>query len=136
MNTVVIMGRLVADPEMRTTGSGLNVCNIRVAVDRDVKPDSEGQKADFFDVVCWRSTADFVNKYFMKGKPILVQGRLQQRQYEDKNGQKRSVVEIVAQNVEFCGGDKKATQVAPADLNGNMGFDEIVAPLDDGEIPF
>lgn len=117
MNVVVIMGRLVADPIVRTANGDLKVANLRIAVDRPVKKGAEKQ-ADFFDVVAWRHTAEFVEKYFVKGKPILIQGRLQSRNWTDKNEQKRVSIEIVADNVEFCGGDK--VEKKPAEIPNMM----------------
>lgn len=103
VNCAVIMGRLVADPELRTTGSGVSVTSFAVAVDRRFANKDEEKQADFIDVVAWRQTADFVCKYFRKGSMIAVQGNIQTRMYEDKDGNKRKAVEIVADNVSFCG---------------------------------
>ena len=97
------MGRLVADPELRTTPNGISVTSFCVAVDRSFVKAGEERKADFINVVAWRQTADFVTRYFHKGSMIAVQGSIQTRSYEDKNGNKRTAVEIVADNVSFCG---------------------------------
>ncbi len=102
LNTAIIMGRLTADPELRKTTSGLSVTSFTVAVERNYKSGEERQ-ADFINVVAWRGTADFVSTYFKKGQMIAVQGSIQTRNYEDKNGNKRTAVEIVADNVSFCG---------------------------------
>ncbi|MCH5192254.1 MAG: single-stranded DNA-binding protein [Oscillospiraceae bacterium] len=102
LNTAIIMGRLTADPELRTTQSGLSVTSFTVAVDRAYKRGDERQ-TDFINIVAWRSTADFVSRYFRKGQMIAVQGSIQVRNYEDKNGNKRTAVEIVADSVSFCG---------------------------------
>lgn len=102
LNTAIIMGRLTADPELRKTTSGLSVTSFTVAVERNYKSGEERQ-ADFINVVAWRGTADFVSTYFKKGQMIAVQGSIQTRNYEDKNGIKRTAVEIVADNVSFCG---------------------------------
>jgi single-strand DNA-binding protein len=102
LNTAIIMGRLTADPELRTTQSGISVTSFTVAVDRAYKSGDERQ-TDFINVVAWRGTADFVSRYFSKGQMIAVQGSIQTRSYEDKNGNKRTAVEIVADNVSFCG---------------------------------
>ena len=102
LNTAIIMGRLTADPELRTTQTGLSVTSFTVAVDRNYKSGDERQ-TDFINVVAWRGTADFVSRYFKKGQMIAVQGSIQTRSYEDKNGNKRTAVEIVADNVSFCG---------------------------------
>ncbi len=103
LNNAVIMGRLVADPELRTTGSGISVSSFTVAVDRRFNRQGEERQADFIDIIAWRQTAEFVCKYFRKGSMIAVQGYIQTRMYEDKNGNKRKAVEIVADNVSFCG---------------------------------
>lgn len=102
LNSVIIMGRLTADPELRTTTSGLSVTSFTVAVDRNYKSGDERQ-TDFINCVAWRATADFVTRYFRKGQMIAVQGSLQVRNYEDKNGNKRTAYDVVADNVSFCG---------------------------------
>ncbi|MBR2868216.1 MAG: single-stranded DNA-binding protein [Clostridia bacterium] len=103
LNNAVIMGRLVADPELRTTGSGISVTSFTVAVDRRFVRQGEERQADFIDIIAWRQTAEFISKYFRKGSMIAVQGSIQTRMYEDKNGNKRKAVEIVADNASFCG---------------------------------
>ena len=103
LNNAVIMGRLVARPELKTTESGISVTSITVAVDRRFNKQGEERQADFIDVVAWRQSAEFVCKYFDKGSMIAVQGSIQTRTYEDKDGNKRKAVEIVADNVSFCG---------------------------------
>ena len=103
LNCAIIMGRLVADPELRTTQSGISVTSFRVAVDRNFVPQGGERQTDFIDVVAWRQTAEFVSKFFHKGSMIAVQGSIQTRNYEDKNGNKRTAVEIVADNVSFTG---------------------------------
>ena len=109
LNNAVIMGRLVADPELRTTGSGISVSSFTVAVDRRFNRQGEDRQADFIDIIAWRQTAEFVCKYFRKGSMIAVQGYIQTRMYEDKNGNKRKAVEIVADNVSFCGSKNEST---------------------------
>lgn len=103
VNCAVIMGRLVADPELKTTSTGLSVTSFTVAVDRRFVKTGEERQADYIDVVAWRQTADFVTRFFRKGSMIAIQGYIQTRIYEDKNGSKRKAVEIVADNVSFCG---------------------------------
>ena len=103
LNVVALMGRLVADPELRTTTQGTNVCRFRLACDRSYVRQGEQRQADFIDVVAWRQTAEFVSKYFQKGSLIAIQGSLQTRQYQDKSGQNRTAVEVLADNVSFCG---------------------------------
>lgn len=100
MNRVTIIGRIAADPELKQTTSGLSVCNFTIAVDRKGTKGEE-RITDWLEVVTWRHTAEFVSRYFQKGSPIIVEGSLQTRMWEDKAGQKRKVVEIVADNVEF-----------------------------------
>lgn len=105
INTVVIMGRMVRDPELRTLDSGTNVTSFSVAVDRNyVDKTTNERQADFLNVVAWRYTADFICKYFHKGDMIALNGELQSRQYTDKDGNKRTAIEIVANNASFCGG--------------------------------
>ncbi|MEG2015985.1 MAG: single-stranded DNA-binding protein [Oscillospiraceae bacterium] len=103
LNCAVIMGRLTADPELRTTNTGLSVTSFTVAVDRSFVKAGEERQADFINVVAWRNTADFVTRYFHKGSMIAVQGSIQTRNYEDKQGNKRTAFEIVADNISFCG---------------------------------
>lgn len=104
LNVVALVGRLVADPELKTTQSGNSVCTFRVAVDRSYVPQGEERQADFITVTAWRKTAEFVSKYFQKGSMISVQGRLETRQYQDKNGNNRTSTEVLASQVSFCGG--------------------------------
>ena len=101
LNVVAIMGRLVADPELRTTPQGINVCSFRIACDRNFARQGEQRQADFIDIVAWRSQAEFVSKYFQKGSLIAIEGSLQTRQYQDKNGNNRTAIEIVASNINF-----------------------------------
>ncbi|MBE6827719.1 MAG: single-stranded DNA-binding protein [Ruminococcaceae bacterium] len=103
INCAVIMGRLTADPELRKTPTGKSVVNFTVAVDRTYVRPGEDRQADFINVVAWNQTADFITRYFRKGSMIAVQGSIQTRSYEDKNGNKRQAVEILADNVSFCG---------------------------------
>ncbi len=103
LNRVILMGRIVADPELKTTGTGISVTSFRIAVDRSYVKSGEERKADFFDIVCWRSTAEFVCRYFGKGSLIAVEGQLQSRTYQAKDGTNRYVVEVVADNVSFTG---------------------------------
>ena len=112
LNVVAIMGRLVADPELRTTPSGVNVVSFRIACDRNYARPGEQRQADFIDIVAWRQTAEFVSKYFQKGSLIAIEGSIQTRQYQDKNGNNRTAVEVVANNVSFAG---------PKNSNSNAG---------------
>lgn len=103
INRVILMGRLVADPELKTTTSGISVTSFRIAVDRSYVKAGEQRQADFFDVVAWRSSAEFVCRNFSKGSLIAVDGQLQSRQYQTKDGQNRTAIEVVADNVSFTG---------------------------------
>lgn len=105
LNRIIIMGRLTRDPELRRTQSGTAVTSFSVAVDRDFKSQAGERETDFIDVVAWRSTAEFVAKYFTKGRMAVVEGRLQLRDWNDKDGNKRRSAEVVADNVYF--GDSK-----------------------------
>lgn len=143
LNCAVIMGRLTADPELRQTPNGVAVTTFTVAVDRSFVRQGEERKADFISVVAWRQTAEFVSKYFSKGSMIAVQGSIQTRTYDDKNGSKRYVVEIVADNVSFCGSKSEsgtngapraAAPAAPSFSNGSA--DDFAAMADDDDLPF
>ena len=113
LNRIVIMGRLTRDPELRRTQNGTAVTSFSIAVDRDFKSRDNGEKAtDFIDVVAWRQTAEFVCQYFTKGRMAVVEGRLQIRDWQDKDGNKRRSAEVVADNVYF--GDSR-----PAGNGGN-----------------
>lgn len=103
LNSAIIMGRLTADPELRTTSSNISFVRFTVAVDRAYQKQGTERQTDFINVVAWRQTADFVTRYFHKGSMIAVQGSIQTRSYEDKTGAKRTAVEIVADSVSFCG---------------------------------
>ena len=111
LNTITIMGRLTRDPELRGTGSGIAVASFTVAVDRDRAPEGQEKETDFIDCVAWRQTAEFIEKYFNKGRMIVVSGRLQIRGWTDKEGNKRRSAEIVADNVYF--GDSKKDEDQP-----------------------
>ena len=105
LNKIILMGRLTRDPELRRTGSGTAVTSFSLAVDRDFKSQSGEKEVDFIDIVAWRSTAEFVSKYFTKGRMAVVEGRLQIRDWTDRDGGKRRSAEVVADNVYF--GDSK-----------------------------
>lgn len=114
LNVVAIMGRLVADPELRTTPAGHSVCSFRIACDRSYVQQGQERQADFIDIVAWRQQADFVSKYFQKGSMIAVEGSLQTRNYQDKNGNNRTAVEVVANNISFAGAKRQNGQNAPS----------------------
>lgn len=147
LNQVVLMGRLVADPELRSTTTGRSVCSFRMAVDRDFVRAGEQREADFISVVAWGNTGTFVSNYFRKGSMIAVVGRIQTRNYEDKTGAKRTAFEVVANQVSFCGSKAEsgtsggsyqsaapAPAQAPAFQTAAPGdFEEIT---DDDDLPF
>ena len=116
LNKIILMGRLTRDPELRRTESGTAVCSFSIAVDRDFKSKNGEKETDFIDIVSWRATAEFVSKYFTKGRMAVVEGRLQIRDWTDKEGNKRRSAEVVADNVYF--GDSKRDGAAPG------GFDQ------------
>ena len=101
LNRIIVMGRLTRDPELRRTQSGISVTSFSVAVDRDFRTQSGERETDFIEVVAWRNTAEFVTKYFTKGRMAVVEGRLQIRDWTDREGQKRRSAEIVADNIYF-----------------------------------
>lgn len=131
LNRIVLMGRLVKDPELRRTGSGTAVTSVTLAVDRDFKEQDGTRKADFIDVVAWKGTAEMLSKYFTKGRMAAVDGRLQLRDWTDKDGNKRRSAEIVADSVYF--GDSKRDGGDTAQSEPQGGFSEIE---DDGHLPF
>jgi len=149
LNVVAIMGRLVADPELRTTGNGTNVCSFRIACDRNFAQKGQERQADFIDVVAWRQSAEFICKYFQKGSLIAVEGSLQSRQYQDKNGNKRTAVEVLANQINFAGGKKPGGQPVddggeappkgyrePAPAYSQGSADDFAVISDDDDLPF
>lgn len=149
LNVVAIMGRLVADPELRTTGNGTNVCSFRIACDRNFVQNGQERQADFIDVVAWRQSAEFVTKYFQKGSLVAVEGALQSRQYQDKNGNKRTAVEVLANQINFAGGKKPGGQPVddggeappkdyrePAPAYSQGSADDFAVISDDDDLPF
>ena len=127
LNKIILMGRLTRDPELRRTNSGTPVASFTIAVDRDFKSQGGEKETDFIDIVVWRNTAEFVSKYFTKGRMAVVEGRLQIRDWTDKEGGKRRTAEVVADNVYFGDTKKEAQQNNFDALNDrmNQGFDEI-----------
>ena len=118
LNHITLMGRLVADPELRRTGSGVAVASFRIAVDRDFAPkDGSERKADFINCVAWRQTGEFISKYFAKGRMIVVDGRLEMRDWTDKEGNKRTSAEINVANAYF--GDSKRDGDSGSSYGGN-----------------
>ena len=124
-NKVILMGNLTRDPELKQTPSGASVCSFSIAVNRKAAKNGE---VDFIDIVAWRQTAEFVSKYFKKGKTILVCGQLQTRSYTDKQGNKRTVTEVVAEEVSFAGfaeGEKKQTPYVPSAYADKPQFEDV-----------
>ena len=150
LNKIILMGRLTRDPELRRTQSGTAVTSFSLAVDRDFKSQSGEKETDFIDIVAWRSTAEFVSKYFSKGRMAVVEGRLQIRDWTDREGGKRRSAEVIADNVYF--GDSKRDAAsdgsyapaygaptsgrssAPYPAEGHSDFAEIGE--EDGDLPF
>lgn len=110
LNVICLVGRLTADPELRTTTTGISTCRFSIAVDREFVKQGEERQADFFDVVAWRQQAEFVTKYFHKGSWVSVVGSMQSRTYDDKNGIKRKVFEVMASSISFCGNKSDSSQ--------------------------
>ena len=143
LNHIALMGRLVADPELRATPSGVSVATLRLACDRDFKNKQTGEKeTDFINVVAFRQTAEFVSRYFTKGRMALVEGRLQIRSYTDKEGNKRIAAEVVADNVYFGDSKKDGDTSNTSKAYGGKGGADVPAddfqelPDDDGDLPF
>ena len=151
LNKIILMGRLTRDPELRRTGSGIAVTSFTVAVDRDFAPkDGSERETDFIDCVAWRQTGEFVSKYFTKGRMAIVEGRLQTRDWTDKEGNKRVATEVVAENVYFGDSKRDAAEggysapsygapaggrsSAPAASSSFSDFAEIGE--EDGDLPF
>ena len=127
------MGRLTAEPELKTTSSGISVASFNIAVDRNYCKQGEEKETDFIAIVAWRNTAEFICKYFAKGQLIALEGSLQTRTYQDRDGNNRTVTEVVADNVFFTGDkrEKNNTQATPAPQQTN--FEELP---DDEDLPF
>lgn len=117
LNTCVLMGRLTANPELRTTQTGKSVASFSLAVDRDFQQSGEKQ-ADFISVVAWGKTAEFIDKYFRKGRMIAIQGHIQTRTYTDKDGNKRKATEVVADKVSFTGEKAEPSEHEPSRIEG------------------
>jgi len=126
MNKVILMGRLTADPELKQTTSGVNVCNITVAVDRSYTPQGQERQADFIPIVLWRQTAEFVCKYFQKGKMIAVEGSMRVRSYNDTRYPevKHYVTEVYADNVHFTGDKQGSGSGSGGYQNQNSNYQE------------
>lgn len=145
LNRVIIQGRLVADPDMRTTTAGISVANLRVAVERNYRDGDGNREADFFNCTAWRGTSEFVQRYFSKGDLILIDGKLQNSQYTDKDGNNRTVTQIVADSVFFCAPNNKSGNGSHYNEQQSRSetpsaaetqFRDIPSEEDDGELPF
>ena len=135
LNNIGLMGRLTADPDLRKTPSDISLARFTLAVERDFKAHDGNKQTDFIDIVTWRSTADFVGKYVKKGQLICVNGSLQTRTYEDKDGNKRKAFEVNAENVYFCERkEKPEEQYRPPTAQDEESGEFI--PLPDNDLPF
>ena len=140
LNKIIIMGRLTRDPELRRTGGGTAVTSFSLACDRDFKSQSGDKETDFIEVVAWKNTAEFVSKYFSKGRMAVVEGRLQIRDWTDKAGNKRTTAEVVAENVYFADSKRSESNDNQKEnfnaLSGRLSDDFVPISEEDGEIPF
>ena len=140
LNKIIIMGRLTRDPELRRTGSGTAVTSFTLACDRDFKSQSGEKETDFIEVVAWKNTAEFVSKYFSKGRMAVVDGRLQIRDWTDKAGNKRTTAEVVADSVYFADSKRSESNENQKEnfnaLSGRLSDDFVPISEEDGEIPF
>ena len=133
LNKIILMGRLTRDPELRKTQSGIAVASFTLAVDRDYKPQDGERETDFIDIVAWRGTGEFVSKYFTKGRMAVVEGRLQVRDWTDKDGAKRRSTEVIADSVYFGDSKKVSESDTPADPSGEI---RELPDEEKGELPF
>ena len=141
LNKIILMGRLCTNPELRRTGSGTAVTSFSLACDRDFKSQSGDKETDFIEVVAWKNTAEFVSKYFSKGRMAVVEGRLQIRDWTDKAGNKRTTAEVVADNVYFADSKRSESNDNQKEnfnaLSGRLSDDFVPALNDDtSELPF
>lgn len=156
LNVVAIMGRLVADPKLRTTQQGTNVCTFRIACERSYTPKGQQRQADFVDIVAWGKTAEFICKFFQKGSMIAIDGSIQTRHYQGNDGSNRTAVEVVANNISFAGvkaADKPAAasyeqqtlnhvqqakdaQIVPQPAYAQGNMDDFAVISDTDDLPF
>ena len=143
INNVVLMGRLVATPELRSTGTGVSVASFTIAVERAYAKAGEQRQADFIDCVAWRQTAEFITRYFQKGSMIAVTGNIQTRNYQDKHGNKRKAVEVVVDNASFCGSKAESgttggytAPAAPAPSFASASESDFEEITEDDDLPF
>ena len=130
LNVIAVMGRVVADPELRKTTTGISTTTFAIACDRNFVKSGSERQTDFFDIVAWRSSAEFASKYFKKGQLVAVNGSLQTRSYEDKSGNKRKVYEIVADNLHFA--ESRAAGSGGGGGGGGYAPSEAPAPAQRG----
>ena len=134
LNKIFVMGRLTRDPELRRTNNGTAVASFALAVDRDFKNADGTKETDFIDIVAWRGTAEFASKYFTKGRMAVVEGRLQLRDWKDKDGNNRRSAEVVAEHVYF--GDSKRSESDTASAPPASGDFREISEDEEGELPF
>lgn len=128
MNKVIMMGRMVVDAELKTTPNSIAACNFRIAVDRNYQKKGEDKKVDFFNCVAWRGTAEFISKWFPKGRLILIEGEMQTKQYIDKNGNAAIWYEIQVDNAYFTGEKSADAQSAPAPMTATPTYGTSQTP--------
>jgi len=131
INICAIQGRLTYEPELRSTPSGVSVIRFQVAVDRTYQPKGQERQADFIDCVAWRQTAEFISRNFQKGQMMALEGSIQTQNFTDKDGKQRKSVEVVANNVSFCGSKENGTQANTGDVE----YEEEIID-DDDSLPF
>ena len=136
MNHISLMGRLVADPDLKTTQNGNSVASFRIAVDRNYTPQGQEKQADFIPCVAWRHTAEFISKYFSKGRMIALEGSLQSRNYEDKQGQKRTAYEVIVDQAYFADSKQDGDKQKAPGVGSFPPVEMDVSAEDDGDLPF
>ena len=142
LNRVILMGRITHNLELKQTPSGVSVLSFNLAVERNYAPQGEERQTDFISCVAWRKTAEFINKYFAKGRMIAIEGNIQTRNYDDKNGVKHYVTEVIVENVSFTGEPKQqetqqtVTQAQNIGSDKDIDIDDFEVVISDGEVPF
>ena len=143
LNKAILIGRLTADPELKTTSNGISLCNFTIAVDRGYVKAGAQRQTDFIDIVSWRQTAEFVSKYFSKGRLIAVEGSIQTRSYTDNAGNKRKAFEVLADSVHFCDsknsnntGNSGFVSQQPVSTFSNGDVGDFEETTDDNDLPF
>ena len=134
-NLVVLTGRITADPELKTTTNGTNVTTFSIAVERSYRSGEERQ-TDFINIVAWRKTAEFITKYFKKGNLIGIEGSIQTRRYQDKNGNNRTAFEVIANNVQFVESKREAGAEGASFSNADVNDFAEMDAVDDSDLPF